>query len=623
MDEAGRGPGNPTETPTRKKRKLSRLSKWLLWIGAIVLVLLVAAGIAISILLRRAEPMLRASLIDTLQKRFHARVELDDLHVSVLNGLQAEGSGLRIWLPTEAQANLAAAAAAPPPAPPKPSAVHHPNEKVSAASTITPAQVEEWKTRPWIVVDRIRFHTTARIRPGEPIVIPVIYIEGVRVLLPPKADRPHLSLSGESNTNPTSEPQAQPSSSPAPESSQVSRLFKIPTISVQRVECKNAELVIERTQESGKPPKVPLTFEFEKVTVFPDGIGHPMAFSVDMVNAKPVGNIHSTGHAGPWVPGDPGALPLEGDYSFDHADLSTIKGIAGILSSTGHYQGTLRVIEADGDTQTPDFRLERVDGRGESLTTHFHAIIDGTNGDTQLEPVDAILGHTHIIARGAVLRAEDATGQKRGHDIALEVTIDHGRIEDILQISANQDSPFLTGNLTMQTHLHLPPGQESVIDKLQLAGQFHLTGVRFDSEKIQGGIRQLSLRGQGKPGEVKTTDPDTVLSEMQGHFKLGGGTLDLPDLSYRVPGAEIQVQGSYGMKAGSLNFAGDAKLEAPLSQVVGGWKGLLLMPADHYLRKNGAGTDVPIHVEGTRKDPKFGVDFNRLGKNDKPQPTGP
>ena len=106
---------------------------------------------------------------------------------------------------------------------------------------------------------------------------------------------------------------------------------------------------------------------------------------------------------------------------------------------------------------------------------------------------------------------------------------------------------------------------------------------------------------------------------MQGHFKLGGGNLQLPDLDYRVPGAEIVAHGTYGLKGGSLAFDGDARLDASLSKIVGGWKGLLLKPADRYLRKNGAGTDVPVHVTGTRKEPKFGVDFDRLGKNAKDQ----
>ena len=471
------------------------------------------------------------------------------------------------------------------------------------------------------------FRASWHIRPGQPIVIPVIYVEGVQVLLPPKAERPHISLthgSANAQPNPSAQDNASTASQPAaPASSSASTgssLFKLPTVEVQRIECKDALLEIERALQPGKPPKVPLDFTFKKVSVIPDRTGGPMAFSVDMINAKPVGDIHSTGHAGPWSPGDPGALPVDGDYKFDHADLSTIKGIAGILSSTGHYSGTLREIQADGQTRTPDFRLERVDkSAGELLTTHFHAIVDGTNGDTWLKPVDAMLGHTHILATGKVVRAEDSTGQKHGHDIVLEVTIDRGKIEDILHIAANQETPFMTGNLTLQTHFQLPPGQEQVVDKLLLDGQFHLSEARFTSDKMQGRIEELSLRGQGKPKEVKTTDPTTIQSDMQGHFQLGDGLLKLPDLDYRVPGAEIVAHGDYGLAEGTLKFEGDAKLDAALSQIVGGWKGLLLKPADRFLRKNGAGTDVPIHVDGTRKDPKFGVDFDRLGKSDKTQ----
>jgi AsmA-like C-terminal region len=629
MDEASGRPG--TQAPVRSKRKLSTLSRWLLWIGAVALVVLLAVGVTIAILLHRAEPMLRASIIDTLQKRFHSRVELDSFHVSIVDGFQAEGSGLRIWLPAEALANLPDNGS---PVQAKPSAAR--GQKDSRAIPGDQASLDQtWRSQPWIVVDKMHFHASWRILPGKPIVVSVIYVEGVRVLLPPKEERPNLSLSGRGSASPeasdtaqneTAQPQEQPASSTTADSNSGTdsaakpSLFKMPPIEVRRIECQDALLVIERRQEPGKPAKVPLDFEFKKATVIPDGKGGPMAFSVDMVNAKPIGDIHSTGHAGPWVPRDPGALPLEGDYKFDHADLSTIKGIAGILSSTGHYAGTLRKIEADGQTQTPDFRLERVSSSsGESLTTHFHAIVDGTNGDTWLQPVDAMLGYTHIVAKGKVLRAEDSTGQKHGHDIVLEVAIDRGRIEDILHISATQESPFVTGNLALQTHFHLPPGQESVWDKLQLNGQFHLSEARFSSDKMQGRIEQLSLRGQGKPKEVKTTDPTTVLSEMQGHFKLGGGTLDLPDLDYHVPGADILVRGSYGLKEGTLNFEGDAKLDATISQIVGGWKGFLLKPADRYLRKNGAGTDVPIRVSGTRSAPEFGVEFDRLGKKDKPE----
>jgi hypothetical protein len=591
----------------RRRKGLSRLTRAFLWLGASLLVLLVLAGAGVGILLHRAQPLLRASLIDTLQERFQSRVELDDLHVSIVDGFKIEGSGLRIWLPAEAvQAQTEMQAGK------------------KAVEKAEPAAQEQWRTEPWIVVDKLHFHAGWRILPGKPIVVSVIHVEGLRVLLPPAGQRPGISgtpnakspekpsqLATQNGARPVSQPQ--PASRPS--------LFKVPEIQIQRIECQDAQLVIERKPEPGKPAKAPLEFEFKKVTVIPDGHGGPMAFAVDMTNAKPVGIIHSTGKAGPWAPGDPGALPVEGDYSFDHADLSTIKGIAGILSSTGHYEGTLRKIEADGETQTPDFRLERVSkSSGLPLTTHFHAVVDGTNGDTWLQPVDAMLGRTHIVARGQVVRAEDSEGHKHGHNITLQVTVDRGRIEDILHISAQADKPFITGNLELDTSFNLSAGDNKVLDKLQLDGQFHLSQARFSNATMQGRIEQLSMRGQGKPDEVKSTDPESIFSEMGGHFKLGGGTLQLPDLQYEVPGAEIVAHGNYGMEGGTLDFVGDARMDASISQMVGGWKGLLLKPVDRYLRKNGAGTDVPIKVSGTRAQPSFGVEFNRLGKTEEAAP---
>jgi hypothetical protein len=53
--------------------------------------------------------------------------------------------------------------------------------------------------------------------------------------------------------------------------------------------------------------------------------------------------------------------------------------------------------------------------------------------------------------------------------------------------------------------------------------------------------------------------------------------------------------------------------------MVGGMLGALLKPADRLFKKDGAGTEVPIHVEGTREHPEFGVDFGRM-KQKAPQP---
>jgi hypothetical protein len=617
MDDAGVERADDPGHPRGKRRRMGLVTKILLWTAAIVVLVAVLLAGAAAYYLHRAEPMLRASLVDTLQKRFHSRVELDSFHVSVLNGFSAEGAGLRIWLPGKANLSSSGDRAAEP-------GGSQPEGSQAERSTIGGTQEQALQSQPWITVQKFRFHVSWRILPGEPIVVSVIHVDGAQILLPPKEDRPHLSSSAAASPDAGSKV----AGSEPGTAGGTTGFFRlppglIPTILVRRVEAQNVYLAIERKPDPAKPQKAPLDFNLSRLVLIPDGRGGPMAFDVELTNPKPIGLIHATGHVGPWKAGEPGLLPLDGDYRFDHADLSTIKGIAGILASTGHFRGTLQQIQVNGETTTPDFRLERVSkATGLPLTTNFDAIVNGENGDTILNRVDAMLDHTHFICSGKVIRQQVGSTDgvaRHGHDIELQVHLDHGRIEDVLRISANAEAPFMTGNLTLNTAFHLPPGQDKVMDRLKLNGQFHLSQARFSSEKVQGKIEQLSLRGQGKPEELKTTDPTSIQSEMRGHFTLGGGSLTLPDLDYEVPGAQILVKGTYGLKEGTLKFVGNARMKATLSQMVGGWKGLLLKPADRYLKHNGAGADVPIHLNGTRKDPEFGVDFDRVGKPDAAQ----
>ena len=86
-----------------------RRHRWLTWIAGTLLVLLVAFVVAVSIVLHRAEPFLRARIVKVLEDRFHARVELDSFNMSLVHGLQAEGRGLRIWPPAQVRGVTVAA----------------------------------------------------------------------------------------------------------------------------------------------------------------------------------------------------------------------------------------------------------------------------------------------------------------------------------------------------------------------------------------------------------------------------------------------------------------------------------------------------------------------------------
>jgi hypothetical protein len=543
-----------------------------MWVTGCLLLVLALAAAVISVLLHRIEPFLRARIVEALEDRFHARVELDSFHVSLMNGLWAEGKGLRIWPPARV-------------------------EGVTVPGTAGQGS-------PLIGLDEFRFHAPLRYQPGKPLHINEVQLKGLHLFLPPRSHFEHATVSAPpavtaGNSGPAGPPAAVAEAKPKSG-------VRLLTFQIDTIECTVAQLVLG----TSKPDKLPLDFAIAHFKLTNVSSAGPMGFDAELTNPRPVGTIHSTGSFGPWLASDPGESPISGDYRFDRADLSVFKGIAGILSSTGHYQGTLRDLVADGDTDVPDFRLTHF-GNALPLHAHFHAKVDATDGDTWLEPVEATLGHSHFSAQGQVVRvlAVEAGGppQSKGHDIALSIDMDRARIEDFLRLASHSATPLLTGDLTMKAALHIPPGAAPVHERMTLEGSFALDQAHFTSAKIQDRIEELSLRGQGRPGELKTTDPASIHSAMLGHFQLAGGAIALPELQYTVPGAEIQLKGAYGLEGGTLDFAGTAKTDATVSQMVGGWKGFLLKPADRFFKKNGAGAQVPIHIEGTREDPKFGI----------------
>jgi len=449
---------------------------------------------------------------------------------------------------------------------------------------------------PLIRLAEFHFRMPLRYERGKPFHIAMIRLKGLDIHLPPKS---HFGQG------------AAPSASTGSDAKKMDNLI---SFVVDTVECDAANLLLE----TSKPGKLPVDIEIAHLKLTREGglnATAPVNFDADVTVPKPHGAAHATGTIGPWNQTDPGESALEGKYTFDNADLGSFKGIAGTLSSTGNYQGTLRELMVDGDTDTPNFALTHF-GHTMALHTHFHAKVDATNGDTWLEPVNATLGHSQFTAQGQVVRVAETNPNTpgglpavKGHDIALHVDLSGARIEDFLYLASKSGNPLLTGALTMKAALHIPPGPAPVHERLNLKGAFNLDDVRFTSAKIQDKITELSLRGQGRPKDVKGADPGSIQSAMQGDFTMGGGVIALPELTYTVPGANIVMKGTYTLEGGGLDFAGKAKLNATVSQVVGGVWGVLLKPADRFFKKDGAGTELPIHVTGTREEPKFGVDF--------------
>jgi hypothetical protein len=531
--------------------------RWILWTGGVFVVLAIAMVFGAEWGMRQVQPMLRRKVVETLSARFHSPVELDRLSLSMGRGVMVTGGGLRIFT-LAGRTNLDARPNAP----------------------------------PMLTVDSFEFSTGWRelLRPTTRVVS--VKVRGLQVYVPPKEEQ-GVAMSDDPKRR------GQP------------RLG----IAVDTIESTDAKVVIE-TSKAGKKP---LEFAISRLVLTDVGAMQPFNYEAVLKNPRPVGDVRSTGHFGPWQDDNPRDTPLDGSYEFTHANLSSIHGIGGILASTGRFGGTLGKIGVEGVTETPDFRLD-VSDHAMALHTEFRAVVDGTTGDTWLNAVKARVGRSELTATGAVTRSEGTPG----HTTDLHVVMERGRIEDMLALGLKANPTFLRGALALKTHILIPPGPVSVARKMRLEGTFAISGAEFNDAQMQQKVDAMSMRAQGRPRLANVREAEVVASSLSGRFSQADAVVEVSELNFKMPGAQAQMEGKVELVGSTFEFHGKVRTEATASQMTTGWRSLLLSPFDGLLKKNGAGLELPIKVTGTRSAYDLRLDFPhdtraRTGAASRPQ----
>ena len=377
-------------------------------------------------------------------------------------------------------------------------------------------------------------------------------------------------------------------------------------IVVDRIVCDDSRLVIA----NANPQKGPKVFELRHIELRNVSPNAPWRYQAYLVNAIPRGEIQSNGDFGPWQADSPGDTAVTGHYRFQHADLNTIKGLGGMLSSTGDFKGRLDRLEVDGTTETPDFSLDTAN-HPVPLHTRFHAIVDGITGDTYLQPVQATLAGSSFTAKGAVV---DVKG--KGHTIDLDVDVPAGRLQDFLALAVQTEPPVLTAVIGTQARLHIRAGKERVVQKLSIQGRFTLLKMHFTNPQVQDKVDMLSYRTRGEPEKAKPGAPD-VTARMTGVFSLQHGSIGFSELLYTLPGTHISLTGVYTLDGQVFDFRGHVFTKAPLSKMVDSrWASLALKVVSPFFRGPHGGADIPVKISGTESAPKFGLDI--LGRHGSP-----
>lgn len=543
------------ESPEVQPRKPARWKKWAKWTLIAFGLFLVIAGAAFMYARRHFEPYIRQLAIDYLEERFDAEVEFASLNVELpgFDDMREMARGRTVLL-TAGGRGLS---------------IRH------MGRTDIPPMFKLAKFSASIGLNTL--YSGAKS-------VPLVELDGMEINIPPKGERPELSGKGKKNEQ---------EATSAPEEKDEKKNSS--GVVIEEVLIRNAVLQILPRD----PTRVPLRFDLYDIKLTSAGKDVAMNYQAFLTNPKPKGEIHSKGTFGPWSAKTPSDTPLSGDYLFENADLGVFNGIAGILKSTGHFEGELGSINARGEATVPDFRL-KMSGNPVPLETNFEVQVDGTNGNTILKPVQAKLGSTNFTTSGGIVRH---TGDTR-KTIDLDAHIPAGNLRDVLRL-AMKGAPFMEGTLKLDTKIKIPPLSGKVKEKLELDGAFDVTGGKFLRSKIQDQIDGLSRRAQGQP---KNEEIDEVVSHMSGRFRLDNEILNFRRLAFAVKGAAVNLDGLFNMDKDVLDLHGVLTLDAKVSQTQSGWKRWALRPVDPFFAKNGAGTYVKIKITGPAKQPKFGLD---------------
>lgn len=368
--------------------------------------------------------------------------------------------------------------------------------------------------------------------------------------------------------------------------------FGGPATVVEQLNIRNATLDIMRINGNR------YSFPIRQLTIRNLRKGQSISYSVDMQNAWPSGHILAKGSFGPLLPSNLGATPVSGEFTFDSVKLEDIHGISGGLSSAGRFYGALTAIEADARSDTPDFAVGK--GRPTQLATSTHVTINGLNANIILHTVDAHTGSTAVHAEGDIVGSPKVTN--------LEISVANGRAQDILRPFFKGEVP-ITGAVWLHSHARLTPAGEGLtfLKRLQMDGVFDIPSERLTNKGTEQKLSDFSQRAQGDkpteqppaPGNGVTGGTGEVFSSLNGRAKIRDGIVSTQRLNFQVPGADVNVAGTFNLHDGRVHMLGDVSMQSDISHAATGIKSMLLKPLIPFFKKHNTGAKIPIAITGS------------------------
>ncbi len=358
--------------------------------------------------------------------------------------------------------------------------------------------------------------------------------------------------------------------------------------------------------------KQPLIVRIPKLIVHNLEDGKPLQFQARVQLPQPPIDLDAEGEFGPWSAGHGGESKTSGAYTLKSLDLGAFHDIGGVVTSKGNFDGTLQHVTVHGTADTPNFTVS-TSGHKIHIAGEFNATVNGLNGDVDVDALRVHYGRTTIVGAGTV---EGKDGQD-GKTATFELASRQARVQDLLWMFISESKPPMTGPITFRSKSTLPPGKAPFLNRVRLVGDFGISNGQYPDPDTQKNIDVLSARARGQADKVEDTneklgndsyDPGQVLSAIKGHVVLSNTVAHLTDVSFEVPGALANVNGTYKLTTQQVDLRGYMRLDSELSKATTGVKSVLLKVMEPFMKKGKhKASVVAIQIGGTYHNPTYAV----------------
>jgi hypothetical protein len=322
--------------------------------------------------------------------------------------------------------------------------------------------------------------------------------------------------------------------------------------------------------------------------------GEAMTFAVDMQNAIPHGHILARGSMGPIKGATFITTPLTGNFAFTQVNLHDVGEIAGLLDSRGEFRGTLQSLNVEASAITKNFAV--TDGKPTPVEGTIQTTLHASNGSLDVRSIDVKIRDTGVHALGTINGKDNATN--------LDITVDHGRAEDLMRPFIHNEVP-ISGPVSLKSHAYVGPPGDGFMDRLRMTGSLNVLREKLTDEKTEKSLSAFSERAQGKqqntglePGPKAPPPGTDVLSSLEGPVSLKDAIVYTPQITFRVPGAEAILAGTFRFHDQAVHLTGKLKMDSDISHASTGFKSFLLKPLAPFFKKKNMGAVISIAVTG-------------------------